>query len=192
MKSLVIKSSLLVILLLLVAACTTTASDTTAEPVYTVVSEGTLNAGDEIPAPEDEAVFTITGNIGTTNVDDSIQMDLATVESVGLVDYTVTDPFESKEITYRGVLMSELLALWQVPDDATTLHMTAINDYMVDVPIADLREYPVIFALQADGETMPVATRGPAMLVYPYDDFEFETAIYNDYWIWQIKSIDVE
>jgi hypothetical protein len=70
--------------------------------------------------------------------------------------------------------------------------MVALNDYAVDVPLADLREYPVIFALQADGEYLPVSTRGPAMLVYPYNDFEFEQAVYNDYWIWQIKSIDVQ
>jgi hypothetical protein len=87
--------------------------------------------------------------------------------------------------------MSDLLDIWQVGEDATILHMVALNDYAVDVPLADLREYPVIFALQADGAYMPIATRGPAMLVYPYDDFEFDTAIYNDYWIWQIKAIDV-
>jgi hypothetical protein len=160
--------------------------------VYSIVSETTLQPGSEIPAPTGEPILTVTGKIGTTNVDDSIQMDMETMESLRLVDYTVTDPFENREITYRGPLMSDLLALWQVADDATTLHTVALNDYAVDVPISDLRQYPVIFALQADGEYMPVSTRGPAMLVYPYDDFEFEPSVYNDYWIWQIASIDVQ
>jgi hypothetical protein len=174
----------------LVAACTPT-TPTTTETVYTVVSEGTLNAGDTIPVPTGDVILTVTGNIGTSNVDDTIQMDIATVESVGQVEYTVDDPFENRSVTYRGVLMSDLLDLWQVGDDATTLNIVALNDYAVDVPLADLRTYPVIFALQADGEYMPIATRGPAMLVYPYNDFEFEVAIYNDYWAWQIKSIEV-
>jgi hypothetical protein len=189
-KQFVFTTLLFCLFAVLVAACTPTAPTTT-ETVYTVVSEGTLNAGDAIPVPTGDVILTVTGNIGTSNVDDTIQMDIATVESVGQVEYTVDDPFENRAVTYRGVLMSDLLNLWQVGDDATTLNIVALNDYAVDVPLADLRTYPVIFALQADGEYMPIATRGPAMLVYPYNDFEFEVAIYNDYWAWQIKSIEV-
>jgi hypothetical protein len=189
-KQFVLTTLLSCLFVVLLAACTPQ-EPTTTEPVYTVVSEGTLNAGDAIPVPTGDVILTVTGNIGTSNVDDTIQMDIATVESVGQVEYTVDDPFENRAVTYRGVLMSELLDLWQVGDDATTLNIVALNDYAVDVPLADLRTYPVIFALQADGEYMPIATRGPAMLVYPYNDFEFEVAIYNDYWAWQIKSIEV-
>jgi hypothetical protein len=175
--------------IVLISACTT--AEPANEMVYTQVTEATLAGGDAIPVPSADVIVTITGNIGTSNVGDSIQMDLATIESAGLVDYTLNDPFENREVTYRGVVMSDLLDIWQVGEDATILHMVALNDYAVDVPLADLREYPVIFALQADGAYMPIATRGPAMLVYPYDDFEFDTAIYNDYWIWQIKAIEV-
>jgi hypothetical protein len=189
-RSLIVLQLLGYILLVLVAACTPNESDT-AQPVYTRVTEATLNSGDSIPAPSGDVILTVAGNIGTTNVDDSIQMDLATIESVGLVDYSVDDPFENREIIYRGVLMSDLLDVWQVGEDATVLHVVALNDYAVDVPLADLREYPVLFALQADGEYMPISTRGPAMLVYPYNDFEFDAAIYNDYWAWQINTIEV-
>jgi hypothetical protein len=188
-KSLVLLLIVSYTLLVLATACTTNTPEN--ETVYTVVSEGTLNGGDAIPAPTGDVILTVTGNIGTTNVDDTIQMDLATIESLGLVDYTVQDPFENREVTYRGVLMSDLLDVWQVGDDATTLHVVALNDYAVDVPLADLREYPVLFAVQAEGEYMPISTRGPAMLVYPYNDFEFDVAIYNDYWAWQIATIEV-
>jgi hypothetical protein len=185
---------LLTVIVLLAAACAPAVSTTPTPPaeVFSVISEASLEAGSEIPAPQDDVILTVTGSIGTTNAGEAIEMDLKTIESVGVVEYTVTDPFENKEITYRGPLMSDLLALWQVPDDATTLHMVALNDYAVDVPLADLKQYPVIFGLQADGEYLPVSTRGPAMLVYPYDDFEFEQSVYNDYWIWQIKSIEVQ
>jgi hypothetical protein len=177
------------IVIVVVAACAQ--APATPQAVYTTVSQGDLDAGEAIPTPEGDPMLTVSGKIGTTNVEDTIQMDLATIESVGEVDYTVDDPFENRSITYRGPLVSELLNVWQVPEDATTLHMVALNDYAVDVPIADLRQYPVVFALQADGEYMPVATRGPAMLVYPYNDFEFDKTVYNDYWIWQIASLEV-
>jgi hypothetical protein len=177
------------VLTALVAACTP-AQDTKA--VYTVVAEPKLKAGDAIPAPSGDVILTVTGKIGAANAGDAIEMDLATIESAGLVDYSMTDPFEGDKVVFRGPLMANLLDLWGVPQDATTLHVVALNDYVVDVPIVDLRKYPVIFAVQQDGEYMPVESRGPAMLVYPYEDFEFDKNIYNNYWAWQIKTIEVQ
>ena len=177
------------LILLILAACNTS---TKPENIYQKVTDAKLKAGDSIPAPKDSAILTVTGKIGAKNSGDSIQMDLSTIESVGLVDYKVTDPFEKRPTTFRGVLMSSLLDVWKVDSDATTLEMVALNDYKVDVPISELRQYPVIFALQQDGQYMPVSTRGPAMLVYPYDHFQFDRQKYDDRWIWQIKSIKVK
>jgi hypothetical protein len=184
-----IPTVIILIFALILTACSPTSATPT--PAYFVVSDATVSAGDAIPVPSEETILTVTGKIGTTNVDDTIQMDIPTIESLGQVDYTLTDPFDEVEISFRGVLMSKLLDVWQVADDATTLHMVALNDYAIDVPISDLRTYPVIFALQANGDYMPVSTRGPAMLVYPYGEYELDPAVYNDYWIWQIKSIEV-
>ncbi|MEM7348066.1 MAG: hypothetical protein AAF485_27870 [Chloroflexota bacterium] len=162
------------------------------DSVYTRVTDGDLKTGDSIPEPEGAIILTISGKIGTTNQDNQIVMDLATVERVGLVDYTVTDPFNNETITFRGVLMRDLLDLWQVDEAATALETIALNDYFVDVPIAPLREFPVIFALQANGEYMEVSDRGPAMLVFPYEEFEFEQPLYDSYWVWQIAKIEAK
>ena|SRR5258708_769556 len=178
------------LLLIAVAACGS--SPTPTKTVYQEVTKGTLKAGDKIPAPQGNVILTVTGKIGTTNSGSDIKMDLPMIETVGQVDYTVMDPFEKKNATYRGVLMSNLLDLWQVSKDATKLHVVALDDYSVDVPMSDLRKYPVIFALKENGDYMPVSVHGPAMLVYPYNDFQFDTAVYNNYWAWQIKSIDIQ
>ena len=165
-----------------------------ADPFSVVKSVGDseLSAGDAIPAPSEEVIVTVTGKIDNANVDDTIQMDMPTIESVGMYEYTLADPFDEVEVTYQGPLMRDLLALWGVPADATNLHMVALNDYAVDVPIADLLKYPVLLAVKQGGEYMPISTRGPSMLVYPYDDFDFDRALYDNYWIWQIKSIEVQ
>ena len=167
------------------------ACNNTTEPVYTTVSEGTLIPGNPIPTPAEATILTVTGNIRTVNETEQIIMDIPTIESVGQVEYTVLDPFKDEEITYTGVLMSDLLDLWQIGEEATTLRMTALNDYMVEVPISLIRDFPVIFAMQANGEYMPIADKGPAMLVLPYHRFESERPSSDAYWIWQIKSIDV-
>jgi|GEM_PF-511170 len=183
------KRLLLVLLLMVLSAC---AVKPKFEDIYTVVTPATLQPGATIPLPQGEPILTVTGNVGTTNRDDAILMDRATIEQVGLVEYTVTDPFEEKTVRYQGVLMRDLLALWQVPDDAQILQFVALNDYAIDIPIADSRDFPVLFALQADGVYMEPDYRGPAMLVYPVDQYEFDPMIVQRKWIWQIKAIVIQ
>jgi hypothetical protein len=189
-RSVLAKFLLIGSLIITLAACGGTSDNT--KTVYTEVTKPTLKAGDKIPAPTGDVILTVTGKIGTTNSGNAIVMDLPMIESVGLVDYKVKDPFENKDTIFRGPLMGNLLDLWQVAKEATTLHVVALDDYTVEVPLSDLRKYPVIFALQQDGQYMPVSTRGPAMLVFPYNDFQFDQSVYNNYWAWQIKSIEVQ
>jgi hypothetical protein len=177
------------LLLTMLAACS---SSPDFDSVYKRITPAQLKAGDPIPEPRGDVVLTVTGAVGTTNYDNKILMDLATIESVGLVEYEVVDPFENRKRLFRGVLMRELLNLWQVPATATTLDMVALNDYRVDVPIAIMRERPLLFALQADGAYMRPDYRGPAMLVFPYGYYKFKRPLSDAYWIWQIKAITVK
>jgi hypothetical protein len=176
----------LISLLFLLSAC-----NRQDQPIYDTISEASLHAGDTIPLPNQETILTISGNIGTSNQEDQIVMDIPTIESVGQVAYTVMDPFKDIDITYTGVLLNDLLDVWQVSDTATSLHITALNDYQVEVPIQMIHDYPIIYAMQADDVYMSVSDKGPAMLVLPYDDYEFERPSADAYWIWQIKSIEV-
>jgi len=134
----------------------------------------------------------VTGAVGATNAAGAIQMDRATIEQVGLVEYSVADPFANQSIRYTGVLMRDLLALWQVTADAQSVLLTALNDYAIEIPISDFREYPILFALQADGVYMEPDFKGPAMLVYPVDHYPFDIAKIKRNWIWQIRSIEIK
>lgn len=178
------KGGLLLLLALILAACGQAAPADVA--VYTRVSESSLQPGDPIPQPQGEVILTVSGDaLG------EIQLDMATIESVGLVEYTVQDPFLHKEVTYTGPLLSELLDALQIDPDASNMRLTALNDYAIDMPVSMMRQYPILFAIMADGEYMEIADRGPAMLVLPYDHYEFERPAADAFWIWQIKSIEV-
>ena len=181
---------LVALLLTLLAACPSSPPDF--DSVYTRITPAKLKAGDPIPAPRGDVILTVAGAIGTMNHGNTLRMDLATIESIGLVEYKVLDPFENRETLFRGVLMRDLLNTWQVDAAATILDMVALNDYHVDVPIALLREKPVLFALQADGKYMRPDYRGPAMLVFPYGYYKFRRPLDDVYWIWQIKAITVK
>ncbi|MEM9163292.1 MAG: molybdopterin-dependent oxidoreductase [Cyanobacteria bacterium P01_F01_bin.4] len=161
------------------------------DSVYTQLDTPSLAAGSAIPDPQEDVILTVSGQVGAANEGQTIVMDIPTIESAGLVEYTVEDPFEKEERTFEGVLMKDLLALWQVSPEATVLSVTALNDFQVDVPIELVRDYPVIFALKQDGEYMTPDYRGPAMLVFPYDHYTFDIGS-DSYWVWQIKTIEVK
>jgi hypothetical protein len=179
----------LVAVLLVATSCFVTPES---EEFYTVVTPATLKPGAPIPLPQAEPILTVTGKIGASNSQDALLMDRTTIEQAGLVEYTVTDPFEQRAIRYQGVLMRDLLELWQVSADAETVELTALNDYQITIPIADFRQYPILFALQADGAYMQPDYRGPAMLVYPVDHYEFDLVAIQRNWIWQIKAIQIQ
>jgi hypothetical protein len=46
--------------------------------------------------------------------------------------------------------------------------------------------------MQADGVYMEPDYQGPAMLVYPVNDYKFDLITIKRRWIWQIKQIIVE
>lgn len=180
-----------IILVIIVASGCSTAIAPNIQSIYTEITQSTLSQGDTIPAPAGDIMLSITGKIGTENSAEGIQMDRAAIEALGIVEYAMEDPFEKRDTVFRGVLMSDLLDLWQVDESATTLHMIALNDYAVDVPIADIREFPIIFAMMQDGDYMERSYRGPAMLVYPYAHFDLDPLIYERFWIWQIDRVEV-
>jgi len=163
-----------------------------AAEVYSRISPTTLNAGDPIPMPSDKAILTVSGKIGAANQGNEIVMDIPTLEALGMFEYKVNDPFKHEAITYQGPQMNDLLALWQVDKSATKIILTALNDYKVEVNLDVFRQTPTLFALKANGSYMPVADRGPSMLVFPYNSYELDHNIYDSYWIWQIKSIEVQ
>lgn len=175
----------------LIAIATGCAPQPEFDTVFTRLDTPSLTPGSEIPSPKSAPILTVSGRIEVTNRATPLRMDLPTIESVGLVEYTVLDPFEKVERTFTGVLMKDLLALWQVPPDATVVNVEALNDYAIDIPIELLQTYPVIFALMQDGEYMTPDYRGPAMLVFPYNHYEFDLSA-DSYWVWQIETITVK
>ncbi|MGB8858273.1 MAG: molybdopterin-dependent oxidoreductase [Ilumatobacteraceae bacterium] len=179
---------------LLVSACGSSASSPTAteNSAYDVVSKPQLVPGDALPAPTGPVVLTLSGRIERTNGGNEARFDLDTLERLGLVEYRVDDQqAEGRTVTFRGVLVSDLLAFVGADPSASTLRTVALNDYAVEIPMTDIVEYPVMLATEVDGERMPVARYGPTRIVYPSESYDLDPAIYEPRWIWQLASIDV-
>ena len=172
------------------AGSTGAPSATESAASYAVVSAATLAPGDVIPSPTGPVILTVTGTVsGATQ---AVPFDLATLESLGLVEYSVNDDVaEGRTAMFRGVLLDRLLAVVGM-GDGTTLHMVALNDYAVDIPATDAGAFPVLLATSVDGARMPIDKYGPIRVIYPTDDDALDPTVYDPRRIWQLKSIEVQ
>lgn len=182
---------------LALAGCGSATPATTAAPVpkvkattATIVSIATLKPGQDVPAPAGKPVFTVTGKISTTNRGGTLVFDQHTVEQLGLVQVKLYEPWTKQNLEFRGVWLKDLVALSGASAAATTLHITALDDYAVDLTLADVRAGGIMLATRAgDGSVIPIDQGGPTRVVF----LDSVAAGANaDQWVWSIKQIDVQ
>lgn len=171
-------------------ACGETAVDPAS--TYKVITPASIKAGEAIPAPNSEVILSLSGLISQTNNAQQLDFSMETLEQLGVVEYTLEDPFLGRTVTYQGVLISSIFEAAKVADGAKTVKAVALNDYSVDIPIDELRTMPVILATRLDGERMAVADKGPLEIVFPYHAYKLEHEKYVGMWIWQLRSMEIK
>jgi hypothetical protein len=182
--------------LTLAGACGSGPEPTTAAPEPTaavfrgdVISAARLTAGEAVPAPAEKPVFTMTGKITATNQDGRLVFDRPTAEQVGVRQVGLYEPWVKKDMVFRGVWLQDLLAVAGVTSDATRVHITALDDYAVDLTLADIRAGGIMLATRtADGSAIPIDEGGPTRIVFMRD---VKAGANADQWVWSIKSLDV-
>ena len=154
----------------------------------TVVNNGTLAAGNKIAAPKGEVVLTISGDIGEANRGRKLELDLASLEKMRQVRMQAAEPFLKRRVTFEGVLLADLLAVAGVPDSASKVSLTALDDYKVDFKVGDVRSSQMLLATKADGKHMPVDKSGPIRIVFPDGS---SLGRNPDLWIWSVSTMKV-
>jgi hypothetical protein len=144
----------------------------------------------QLQKPSDKVLLTVTGAIGETNEGDKAVFDRAMLEGLQQRTTKVETPWTKGLVSFEGPLGAALLDA--VGAKGSVLHIVALNDYSVDVPVADFRKWPVILALKKDGAEMPVRDKGPIFVIYPFD---VDKSLYNEVYFgrsaWQVKSIEI-
>ena len=142
--------------------------------------------------PSEDVILTFSGRLRVANVGDTLQLDMPTLEAMGLVEYTVNDPYSGVDVVYTGVLMSQISRYVGASQPWDTFRIVALDDYQVEINFPDVERWPILLATRSDGEYMTVENSGPTRIIYPYDSFpELDPVEYNDLWIWNIASIQV-
>ncbi len=92
---------------------------------------------------------------------------------------------------FTGPLARDVIALLDALE-ITTLRLTAVNEYIIEVPVSDILDYDVIFAMSQNGERLSIRDKGPIWVIYPMtDNVELQDRIYNDRLIWQLVKVDI-
>jgi hypothetical protein len=126
-----------------------------------------------------------------TNSKEGARFDLDMLQALPQQSFTTLTPWGPRPIKFTGPLLRDLLAA--VKASGQNIKAVALNDYQTLIPLEDAIRFDVIVAHHMDDKPIPVRTKGPLFIVYPYDSLpELHTNTY--YWRspWQLKSLSIE
>ena len=149
-------------------------------------------AGDDtFSAPSGEIILTVAGNIRQTNLDGRAVFDEAMLAALPSASLETTTAVTDGVRHFKGFLMRDLLNL--VGADGETVSATALNDYIINIPMDDFERFDVLVATHMDGQRLLPSDKGPLWIIYPRDDHaELQDIRYDYRWVWQLIRLDIE
>ncbi len=142
-----------------------------------------------LEAPKGPVILIVDGAIAISNeAGGRALFDREMLERMGTTTVVTTTPWTEGVPKFEGVLLRRVLEA--VGAKGETLRMVAINDYAVEIPAANAKEYGVVLAYRMNGEQLTVRSKGPLWVIYPWSDHgEIQNEIYHARSIWQLKQI---
>jgi hypothetical protein len=121
---------------------------------------------------------------------ETLEFSLDQLEVLPQVIINTENEFTDGMVAYRGPLVRDVLAQLGL-DKLEQVRFVAANDYFVDIPTSDFREYDAILAMEADGKRLSRREKGPLWLMYPISDHaELQDPLYLRRLIWQVVRIE--
>ena len=143
-------------------------------------------AAQPLPSPIGEVILTVAGPISAQNRGDLALFDQAMLAEIGTKTIATSTIWTEGVRSFTGTPMAAILQRLGIASG--TIQASAINDYTVEIPVADLLEGHALLAWHLDGQPMSVRQKGPVWIVYPYDsNNRFQSEIYFSRSIWQLS-----
>ncbi len=158
--------------------------------LFQVVFAGLASAC-HLTAPQGALVLTIEGQIQHCTEGLEARFDMELLETLPKRQITTGNPWEEGVATYEGVLLRDLME--HVGAKGTLMRIAALNDYSASMDLADAQSIDVILAYKRNGEYMPVRSKGPLFVVFPFTD-QPSLADQEHYAqsVWQVSRITVQ
>jgi hypothetical protein len=133
----------------------------------------------------DKTVLSVTGK------DQKQTLSMAALKALPQQTIVTKTPWYPDSVKFTGPLLRDVLALAKVK--GADISAIALNDYKIHIPMSDAQQYDMILAHQINDEAIPVKTKGPLFVVYPFDSHpELQAKRYYERSIWQLKALTVK
>ena len=140
--------------------------------------------------PEGPVILTVTGDISNANSPEGAQFDLAMLDALGTVEFETTTIWTDGPQVFRGVSLQRLVEILDA--EGAVIAASALNDYMVEIPVADAVEGGPMLAFENNGRMLAVRDKGPLWLVYPYDSSsDYQSEVIYARSIWQVRRMEI-
>lgn len=150
----------------------------------------TFAVAQDLPAPSDVTILTVTGAISKTNVGATLQFDRVGIMALPAAIIETSTIWTEGVHKFQGVSLKTLVDLLGVTEG--TILATAINDYTVEIPVADAINGGPIVAYLLDDAEMPVRKNGPLWVIYPYDSSpDYRTEVTYSRSVWQLDRLEI-
>lgn len=119
------------------------------------------------------------------------EFERADLDAMPQIGFTTATIWTEGEIAFTGVSLRAILADSGITSG--TVRAIALNDYAVEIPVAELDEDAPIIAHLIDGAPFSRRDKGPLWIVYPYDsvpEYRSETAYGRS--VWQLARLSAD
>jgi hypothetical protein len=147
----------------------------------------------ELPKPQGAraVVLMVTDKSRPAHAPIILHLDAAMLDGLPQKSFTTKTPWFKDTVKFSGPLLKDVLQAIKV--SGTRLNATALNDYKIDIPVADALKYGAILARRMDDRILTVRDKGPLWLMYPFDTYpELKNLTTYSRCIWQLQTITVE
>lgn len=137
-----------------------------------------------------EPLLTITGLDDSRFADGTLLLDGGRLAAIDTTRLTTTTPWTEGPHEFTGVRLAALTDFLGLADGV--LVAQALNDYSVEIPVSEAAPDGPIIAYAIDGQPMPVRSRGPLWVIYPFDQNpEYRSEVTYTRSIWQMNRLEV-
>lgn len=146
----------------------------------------------KLNTPTETVILVVAGEVQHHNVANEAHFDKAMLAQLPAHTLYTTTLVTDGIKRFDGVLVRDLLDALVINKEATQVEASALNDYVVKIPITDFYNYDVLMATHMDGVELALSDKGPLWIVYPRDDQRVLQDIRYDYrWVWQLNHLQV-
>lgn len=118
----------------------------------------------------------------------ALRLDLAALDALPQISFSTGTLWTEGKTQFSGPSLLSVLQAAGIRSGR--IQLWALNDYMAELDIANLRDGAPIIATRRDGKTFGVRDSGPLWVVYPYDaDEDFRTEEIYAASVWQLQAI---